>query len=86
MTLSGGLVVAFVAKFITHWDWLTCLLVSVPGGSPEMIWIALTLNHHVEIITAGHLIRLITINMMLPLMILAASHLDGIKKHQYQEF
>jgi membrane AbrB-like protein len=87
MTLSGGLIVALVAKLITHWDWLTCLLVSVPGGSPEMIWIALTLNHHVEIITAGHLIRLITINMMLPLMILAASHLDGMKKqHQYQEF
>jgi len=75
-TLLAGLAVAVLAKLLTHWDWLTCLLVTAPGGSPEMIWIALTLNQDVEIVTAGHLVRLLTINALLPLMISWAVSLE----------
>lgn len=76
LTLLAGLGVALIAKLLTPWDWLTCLLVTAPGGSPEMIWIALTLNQDVELVTAGHLVRLIAINALLPLMISFASSLE----------
>jgi len=76
LTLLIGLGVATIAKFLTSWDWLTCLLVTAPGGSPEMIWIALTLNQDVELVTAGHLLRLIAINALLPFMVSIASSLD----------
>jgi hypothetical protein len=66
LTFLVGLLLAGIAMLITPWDWLTCLLVTAPGGSPEMIWIALSLNHDIEIVTTGHLIRLITINLCLP--------------------
>jgi uncharacterized protein len=56
-----------LASSLTNWDWLTCLLVTAPGGSAEMILVALSLNHNVEIVTAGHLIRLLAINCSLPL-------------------
>lgn len=61
-----GLLSAALARLLTDWDWLTCLLVTAPGGSPEMIWIALSLNHDVEIVTAGHLLRLVAINALIP--------------------
>ncbi|MBF2028763.1 MAG: AbrB family transcriptional regulator [Oscillatoriales cyanobacterium C42_A2020_001] len=76
LTLVAGLSVAGIAKLLTSWDWLTCLLVTAPGGSPEMIWIALTLNQDVEVVTAGHLVRLIAINALLPLMISAVGYVQ----------
>lgn len=79
-TLLVGLSVAGVAKLLTSWDWLTCLLVTAPGGSPEMIWIALTLNQDVEIVTAGHLIRLVAINLLLPVMLSMAAKLERSRR------
>jgi uncharacterized membrane protein AbrB (regulator of aidB expression) len=67
---------AAIAKLSTNWDWLTCLLVAAPGGSPEMILIALTLNHNVEIVTLGHLIRLLTINLALPGLVVLVRYLE----------
>lgn len=66
LTFVAGVAAAAVAKSLTNWDWLTCLLVTAPGGSPEMIWIALTLHRNVEVVTASHLVRLLTINFLLP--------------------
>lgn len=76
LVLLAGFVSAAVAKLLTSWDWLTCLLVTAPGGSPEMIWIALALDHDVEIVTAGHLIRLLAINLSLPLLVSLGGSLD----------
>ena len=59
------------------WDWLTCLLVTAPGGSPEMIWISLALNHDVETVTTGHLMRLMIINLLLPLLVSLGRYIDG---------
>jgi uncharacterized protein len=69
LTILVGLLAAGIAKVLTVWDWLTCLLVTAPGGSPEMILIALILHHNVEVVTTGHLIRLIMINLTLPALI-----------------
>ena len=76
MTLIAGAIAAMLAMQLTSWDWLTCLLVTAPGGAPEMILVSLALNHNVEIVTAGHLVRLIAINSSLPLWIFLFRHLD----------
>lgn len=76
MTLVAGLVASVLALQLTTWDWLTCLLVTAPGGAPEMILVALTLDHNVELVTAGHLVRLIAINLSLPLWVLLFRTLD----------
>jgi membrane AbrB-like protein len=76
LMFAAAFLAAVIARLLTSWDWLTCLLVTAPGGSPEMIWIALTLHHDTEIITAGHLIRLLVINLSLPLLISLACFLD----------
>lgn len=76
LTFLAGFLTASIALFLTDWDWLTCLLVAAPGGSPEMILIALTLHHDVEVVTTGHLVRLLTINLLLPGLISLASYLD----------
>ncbi len=67
MTLVTGAIAAMFAVHLTSWDWLTCLLVTAPGGSAEMILVALALNHNVEIVAAGHLVRLTAINSSLPI-------------------
>lgn len=77
LTFLTGLLAAGLAMLLTSWDWLTCLLVTAPGGSPEMIWIALGLNRDVEIVTAGHLVRLIAINVSLPILVSLAGFLDN---------
>ncbi|NEQ24998.1 MAG: AbrB family transcriptional regulator, partial [Microcoleus sp. SIO2G3] len=71
LTFLAGFTAAGITMYFTHWDWLTCLLMAAPGGSPEMILIALVLNHNVETITAAHLVRLMAINVYLPVLIWA---------------
>jgi uncharacterized protein len=77
MTLIAGAIAAMLAMQLTSWDWLTCLLVTAPGGSAEMILVSLVLNHNVEVVTAGHLVRLIAINSSLPIWIFLFRRLDG---------
>lgn len=78
MTFGAGLLVAQIVHQITHWDWLTCLLVAAPGGSPEMIWIALSMGHDLEIVTTGHLVRLLILNLSLPVVITLATKLQDV--------
>ncbi|MUG94832.1 AbrB family transcriptional regulator [Scytonema sp. UIC 10036] len=77
MTLLTGVAATFLAMQLTSWDWLTCLLVTAPGGSAEMILVALALHHNVEIVTAAHLVRLIAINSSLPLWLYLFERLDN---------
>jgi hypothetical protein len=84
LTLLVGVGAAGIAKLFTSWDWLTCLLVTAPGGSPEMIWIALTLNQDVELVTAGHLVRLIALNALLPVLVTIAVQLEQSRNQQVQ--
>jgi membrane AbrB-like protein len=76
MTLGIGAIAATLTMSLTGWDWLTCMLVTAPGGSAEMILVALSLNHHVEIVTTGHVIRLLAINSSIPLWLLLFRRLD----------
>jgi uncharacterized protein len=82
LTVLAGLISAGLAKLLTPWDWLTCLLVTSPGGSPEMILIALVLNHEIQTVTIGHLIRLIAINFSLPLLIAIAGWVETTQEGQ----
>ncbi len=66
LTFGTGFATAAIAHQFTDWDWVTCLLVTAPGGSPEMIWLATAIGHDVEIVTTGHLIRIMLINLLLP--------------------
>jgi uncharacterized protein len=66
LTFLAGFGAAAIAHQLTDWDWLTCLLVTAPGGSPEMIWIATTLDRNVEIVASAHLFRIMLINLTLP--------------------
>lgn len=77
MTLVAGGLACILAMELTSWDWLTCLLVTAPGGSAEMILVALALHHNVEIVTAGHLVRLIAINSSLPIWVYLFRRLDN---------
>jgi uncharacterized protein len=77
MTLIAGAIAAMLAMQLTSWDWLTCLLVTAPGGSAEMILVSLVLNHNVEVVTTGHLVRVIAINSSLPIWIFLFRRLDG---------
>ncbi|BAY07185.1 AbrB family transcriptional regulator [Calothrix sp. NIES-2098] len=77
MTVFAGAIAAMLAMQLTSWDWLTCLLVTAPGGSAEMILVSLVLNHNVEVVTTGHLVRLIAINSSLPIWIFLFRRLDG---------
>jgi uncharacterized protein len=76
---------AFLASLLiqrlTGWDWLTCVLVTAPGGSPEMIWIALTLHQDTDVVTAAHVIRLLTINLSLPLLLAIVPALNAKTRH-----
>jgi membrane AbrB-like protein len=76
LTILAGLLTAWIAMRLTSWDWLTCLLVTAPGGAPEMILAALALHHNVETVTAGHLVRLMAINASLPLWVWLFRALD----------
>jgi hypothetical protein len=75
MFVAGGMAAGMI-KLFTGWNWLTCLLIAAPGGSPEMIWIALTLHQDTEIVTTGHIIRLLAINLSLPLLVSMAGYLE----------
>ncbi|MDF5720112.1 MAG: AbrB family transcriptional regulator [Rhizonema sp. PD37] len=80
LTLVAGAIAAVLAMQLTSWDWLTCMLVTAPGGSAEMILVALALDHNVEIVTAGHLMRLIAINSSLPLWVFLFRRLEENEK------
>lgn len=84
LTFLAALLSAGIARLFTPWDWLTCLLVTSPGGSPEMILISLAMHRNVEIVTAGHLIRLIAINFFLPILLSLATYWEG-NSQKYNE-
>lgn len=72
---------SLLIQHLTGWDWLTCVLVTAPGGSPEMIWIALTLHQDTDVVTAAHVIRLLTINLSLPLLLAIVPAINAETRH-----
>lgn len=76
-TVLLGVVLASVLALWTSWSWLTCLLLTAPGGAPEMIVLALALDQEVELITAGHIIRQLAINGLLPFWLLLFRRIEA---------
>lgn len=76
MTIFSGFIAAIIATLVTSWDWITCLLMTAPGGSTEMILVALALNHNPEIVTIAHSVRLMALNLSLPLWIFLFQYWD----------
>ncbi len=76
-TVLIGVVLASVLALWTSWSWLTCLLLTAPGGAPEMIVLALALDQEVELITAGHIIRQLAINGLLPFCLLLFRRIEA---------
>ena len=74
MTIASGFFAAIIATLFTSWDWITCMLMTAPGGSTEMILVALALNHNPEIVTLAHSVRLMALNLSLPLWIFLFQH------------
>lgn len=79
LMVFAGLIAAATIHYFTHLSWLSCLLMAAPGGSPEMIAIALTLQQDPEIITIAHVIRLLTINLSLPILLSFAAYQSTAK-------
>lgn len=76
LVVGAGLIVAGLVMPLTSWDWLTCMLVTTPGASTEIVVVALALNHDVETIAAGHLVRLVIVSCTLPLWVSLFRYLD----------
>ena len=82
MTIGSGFIAATLATWLTSWDWLTCMLVTAPGGSTEMILVALALDHNPEIVTVAHSVRLMALNLSLPLWLFLFRYWEKRGLHQ----
>lgn len=67
LTLAVGGLAAVLAKIFSPWSWLTCILLTSPGGASEMVLLALAFERDVEIVSTSHLLRLILLNSTIPL-------------------
>lgn len=76
VTLGAGLVAAVVVHAATGLDWLTCVLMTAPGGAPEITMFTLTLPVHVESVALAQLVRQLLINLGLPLWMWLFTRLD----------
>ncbi|MGI6603609.1 MAG: AbrB family transcriptional regulator [bacterium] len=67
--LGSGLVLAAVLKRITHWDNLTCLLASAPGGVTQFFILACELGADPLKVSLLQMARLLAILILLPLLL-----------------
>lgn len=70
----ASLGLAMIYRYMNKWDFGICLLASVPGGMTAMSVLAIDLDYDPIQITLLHLIRLLTIKLLLPLFFLIASY------------
>jgi membrane AbrB-like protein len=82
-TVAVGLVAALIAAQLTDWGWLTSVLVTAPGGAPEMIVLALALQQDVEIVTTGQILRQLAINGLLPFWIMLFRVMESRYRHKH---
>lgn len=77
LTLLFAVFSAVLIKTFTSWSWLTCILATAPGGASEMVIVSLIFDQdNVGSITTSHLVRLMSINALLPLWIFLFRSLD----------
>jgi hypothetical protein len=77
LTLGLGFISATIVMLLTGWDWLTCVLLTAPGGASEISSIALAVDPvHAGLIAIGHSIRLLILIGGLPLWLFWFRFLD----------
>jgi len=66
-TLVLSLGVAAVLTTVTPWSFLTCVLMTAPGGAPEMIVLAAATPSELQLVVVAQLSRQIAVNALMPL-------------------
>lgn len=78
LTLGLGFLTATGVMVYTGWDWLTCLLLTAPGGASEIASIALAVDPtHADLIAIGHAVRLLILIGGLPVWLFWFRFLDA---------
>jgi len=69
-TLMLAALLAVALHAVTPWSLLTCLLITAPGGAPEMIVVAAaTSPQDLQLVVVGQLLRQIAVNALMPVWI-----------------
>jgi membrane AbrB-like protein len=66
-TMVLSLVVAVVLAALTPWSFLTCVLMTAPGGAPEMIVLAAASPSELHLVVVAQMSRQIAVNLLMPL-------------------
>ncbi len=69
--LAWGIILAFIVRAVTHWSLMTCLIATCPGGLTQLASIAEDLGADPLKVSLLHLVRLLTIYVILPPLIKA---------------
>jgi len=65
--ILAGLLLSWILYKITDWNYITCLLVSSPGGLTQMSLIADEVGADPLMVSVLHTVRLISVLAVLPL-------------------
>lgn len=68
-TMAISLSTALLLTLLSPWSFLTCVLMTAPGGAPEMIVLAAATPSDVHLVVISQLIRQVTVNILLPVWI-----------------
>jgi membrane AbrB-like protein len=66
-TMALSLLVAMVLALLTPWSFLTCVLMTAPGGAPEMIVLAAASPSDLHLVVIAQMSRQIAVNVLMPL-------------------
>lgn len=68
-TMAISLSTALLLTLLSPWSFLTCVLMTAPGGAPEMIVLAAATPSEVHLVVITQLIRQMAVNMLMPVWI-----------------
>ncbi|RZU34156.1 AbrB family transcriptional regulator [Blastococcus saxobsidens] len=66
-TMVLSLLVAVALALLTPWSFLTCVLMTAPGGAPEMIVLAAASPSDLHLVVIAQMSRQIAVNILMPL-------------------
>lgn len=67
VTMALSLVVALTLALLTPWSFLTCVLMTAPGGAPEMIVLAAASPSELHLVVIAQMARQVAVNLLMPL-------------------
>jgi membrane AbrB-like protein len=75
LIVIGSLLIGWVIHHYTHWDLVTCLLGSAPGGLTQMVVVGEEMKADLIKISILQLVRVLTIMSCVPLIAVLVDHL-----------